>query len=636
MSEWHAHVLVVEDEPFVAQEIALRLAALGYGVIGPVGTAADALRMAAIEHPDLVLMDVELAGDMDGVEAARQLQQLALPVVYVTAHAEAALLERAKITEPLGYLVKPYSERELHAAVIVALYRHRMKCQLADAHMKLERAHLELERKVEERTAHLAELNRRLVQEAAERVQIEQALRESERHLRQIIDLVPHRICVKNVDGRFLLVNQAAAAVYGLTPEAMTGRCHRELHADTEQLERMLADDRAVIEHGDCRINREETFTGADGLQRVLRTTKIPYRIPGQEQPAVLCLAMDITEQKRNEQRLIASEEKYRAILENAVDAIFLCEMDGRIVDANRRAGELLGYTKEELCGMTAEGLHPAEERARLHEVFGRLANDGTTLVVHPVLRKDGRVIYCEVAATPIRIGDQRLAQGIFRDVTERERLAEERIAQAKQHRDTLVREVHHRIKNNLQGVVGLLREHANAHPELTEVISSAIGQVQSISVVHGLHGQGDDLQVRLCDMVRAIAGNAGTLTRTAVELDLAVEQPIRIDKDEAVPVALIINELILNAVKHGTGRSGKSSVTVRVSQSGRSAEICVLNPGTLSEDFDFAVGRTTGAGTGLGLVRSLLPHAGAELRLEQIGSEVRASLLLGPPVVSH
>lgn len=492
-----------------------------------------------------------------------------------------------------------------------------------------------LEQTVAERTAHLAELNERLREEAAERSQAEQALRESERHLRRIIDLVPHRIFAKDSEGRFLLANRAAAAAYGLTPEDLIGRRHRELHGDPQQVERMLADDRAVIEKGETRINAEESFTGADGVQRVLRTTKIPYRIPGQERTAVLGMAMDITEEKQNERRLVASEQKYRAILENAVDAIFLTELDGRIVDANRRACELLGYSKDELLRMTADGLHPVEEHERLHEVFGRLADDTTTLVVHPVLRKDGSVIYCEVAATPIHIGDIHLAQGIFRDVTERERRSQARLEQEQRHRDTLVREVHHRIKNNLQGVVGLLREHANVHPEIADVIGSAIGQVQSISVVHGLHGQGADLQVRLCDMVQAIARNASTLTRAAVEPDvqLDIERPVQVGSDEAVPIALIINELILNAVKHGSRGSGKPQVTVRLTQSGETAEVSVMNPGGLPAGFDFRQGK--GSGTGLGLVRSLLPHAGAELRLEQTADGVCARLALGPPVVS-
>jgi two-component sensor histidine kinase len=206
--------------------------------------------------------------------------------------------------------------------------------------------------------------------------------------------------------------------------------------------------------------------------------------------------------------------------------------------------------------------------------------------------------------------------QGIFRDITARERRMRERLVQEQTHRDTLVREVHHRIKNNLQGVVGLLREQASAHPELEEAIAAAIGQVQSIALVHGLHGQGDDLQVRLCDMVQAITRTASTLTRASVQplLELDMPQPVQVHPDEAVPLALVLHELIQNAVKHGAGAG--SPVTVRLHQADQAAEVEVAGPGRLAVDFDFAAGQ--GLGTGLGLVRSLLPHQGARLTFEQ------------------
>lgn len=635
MSERQARILVVEDEALVAQDIRLRLETLGYTVLGPVTTGAEALRMAAADSPALVLMDVVLSGGMDGVETAAQLRAFDIPLVYLTAYSDDTLLERAKITEPFGYLIKPYTERELHATVVLALYRHQVKQQLAAAHAQLARAQVDLERKVAERTAHLADLNQQLMRQAADRAHIEQALRESERHLRQIIDLVPHRIFVKDYDGRFILANRAVAEAYGMEVDAVIGRHQTELHRNVEEVSRMLVDDRMVINSGTAKINYEESFTDIDGSQHVLRTTKIPYRIPDQERPAVLGMAMDITEEKLNEHRLVASEQKYRALLENAVDAILLADTQGNLIDANRRAESLLGYTREELCGMHALQLHPPQEHARVHEVFRELARSGNTLVQHPVLRKDGTCLQIEVAATRVHCGEQSIVQGIFRDVTERERRSRERLEQEQRHRDTLVREVHHRIKNNLQGVVGLLREHANVHPEIADVISSAIGQVQSISVVHGLHGQGDDQQVRLCDMVQAIARNASMLTRAAVQHDvrLAIEQPVRIHNDEAVPIALILNELILNAVKHGAAGSGARAVKVHLSQLGALAEVSVRNPGSLPAGFDFRHGK--GSGTGLGLVRALLPHTGAQLQLEQSPEGVCARLILGAPVVS-
>lgn len=227
------------------------------------------------------------------------------------------------------------------------------------------------------------------------------------------------------------------------------------------------------------------------------------------------------------------------------------------------------------------------------------------------------------------------LVPGVFRDAGEREQRSRARLEQEQRHHHTLVREAHHRINNNLQGIVGLLREHATAHPEIADVIGSAIGQVQSISVVHGLRGQDADLQVQLCDMVVAIARNASTLTRAAVqpEVQLNVDRPVRVDSDEAVPIVLIINELLQNAVKHGSGGPGEAAVVVRLIQTGYIAVVSVMNAGTLPQGFDF--GRGQGSGTGLGLVRSLLPRRGAELQLEQTSEGVCARLTLGPPVIS-
>src|SRR5690606_31293152 len=97
-------------------------------------------------------------------------------------------------------------------------------------------------------TALLVEWRRRAEAKVAQHAHSEEVFRESERILRQVIDLVPHRIFVKDAEGRFLLVNQAAAAAYGSSVDSMTGRLHRELHRDTQEVERLLADDRSVIE----------------------------------------------------------------------------------------------------------------------------------------------------------------------------------------------------------------------------------------------------------------------------------------------------------------------------------------------------------------------------------------------------
>ncbi len=118
-------ILVVEDENIVAMDLRASLTGLGYQVTDTVGTGQEALASARRRPPELVLMDINLRGDMDGVMTAEAMRaELALPVVYLTAFSDEATLRRARVTEPFGYLLKPFDERELHITVEMAIYRH--------------------------------------------------------------------------------------------------------------------------------------------------------------------------------------------------------------------------------------------------------------------------------------------------------------------------------------------------------------------------------------------------------------------------------------------------------------------------------------------------------------------------------
>lgn len=120
-------ILVVEDEVIVALDIQNRLKRMGYNIIGIVSTGEDAIKKARDTMPDLVLMDIKLKGDLDGVMAAEKIRELfSIPVVYLTAFSDEDTLERAKVTEPFGYMVKPLEERELYITIEMALYKHRM------------------------------------------------------------------------------------------------------------------------------------------------------------------------------------------------------------------------------------------------------------------------------------------------------------------------------------------------------------------------------------------------------------------------------------------------------------------------------------------------------------------------------
>ena len=129
-----ARILIVEDEGIVARDLRRSLERLGYQVVGLASTGEDAVTKAVEARPDLVLMDIRLGGSMDGVTAAQLIRkQQNLPVIYVTAFTDADTVNRAKVTEPFGYLLKPFEERELLAAIDMALYKHQMQKRLEDS-----------------------------------------------------------------------------------------------------------------------------------------------------------------------------------------------------------------------------------------------------------------------------------------------------------------------------------------------------------------------------------------------------------------------------------------------------------------------------------------------------------------------
>ncbi len=118
--------MIVEDEWTVAEDIKISLQNLGYTISSVMSSGKEAIQKAEEDRPDLVLMDIVLQGEMDGIEAANQIRsRFNIPIVYLTAYADDKVLERAKITEPSGYIVKPFINEDLKIAIEIALYKHK-------------------------------------------------------------------------------------------------------------------------------------------------------------------------------------------------------------------------------------------------------------------------------------------------------------------------------------------------------------------------------------------------------------------------------------------------------------------------------------------------------------------------------
>jgi len=205
----------------------------------------------------------------------------------------------------------------------------------------------------------------RVVQEGAKRTLATEALLESETLLRQIIDLVPHFVFVKDETGKFELVNEATAKVFGTTVEDLTGRRDSEFVATEEEMEHFRADDLEVINSGKIKVILKEPITDSENNIRYLQTTKVPFRSSKSGNRALMGVSVDITERVKAEEALAEKSIYLDNILRSATEyAIATTNLDLRITYFNPLAEQFFGYKSEEVIGKTVQELHTREKEA--------------------------------------------------------------------------------------------------------------------------------------------------------------------------------------------------------------------------------------------------------------------------------
>jgi diguanylate cyclase (GGDEF)-like protein/PAS domain S-box-containing protein len=281
------------------------------------------------------------------------------------------------------------------------------------------------------RLARLGPAVRRALQESselAERRKAEAALRESERQLRQIIDLVPHFIFAKDEDGRFLIANQAVAEALGTTVPNLLGKRDADFARSREESEKFRADDLEVLRMDSPKLIKQETISDAQGRVRLLQTVKIPFTPMGLEKRAVLGVSTDITELQRAEEERARAARQVEDLMEAIPDVLYLLDLEGRMVRWNRRAELVSGYSAQELQGMSAAQFFGAADVPRVVNAIQVAFATGFDEVEADLRRKDGTLVPYHFAGAPLRDarGHPIGLAGIGRDMTERRRAQQE------------------------------------------------------------------------------------------------------------------------------------------------------------------------------------------------------------------
>lgn len=337
----HKTILIVEDEKIIAEDIKNILEKFNYKIPKIVASGEKAIQIAKNNKPDLILMDIMIEGDMDGIEAAKRIySEFGIPIVFLTAYADEKILEQAAESSPFGYLIKPFEDRELRATIEMAFYKSKM----------------------------------------------EKRLRKNRNFLLRVIDTVPNNIFVKDKSGKYLMVNDSLAELYNTTPKEMIGKTDRELIARSkikeEDLENLIKDDLNVIYGKKKVLIPEESLSLNDGKKIWFQTTKIPLDSPDDPE-AMLGVSVDITALKNSFLRLQELMEETVNGLVSAVE-----KRDPYTAGHQRRVSLLASAIaiKMQLEKSQADGLRIA---AIVHDI-------GKIYVPSEILSKPGKLTKAE------------------------------------------------------------------------------------------------------------------------------------------------------------------------------------------------------------------------------------------------
>jgi PAS domain S-box-containing protein len=371
-------ILVVEDENIVAVDIQDRLEYLGYEVPALVASGEEAIVMAEEIRPDLVLMDIMLKGAIDGVMAAEQIYALDIPVVYLTAYSDIEMLERAKITEPYGYLLKPLDERELQISIEVALYKHKTQ----------------------------------------------KKLKESERRLSTLLESMGEAVIATDESGLVTFTNSLAEAITGQERNESIGRplsdvfvlVDGETGKPVDEPVSGIMDEATTISGRHMLVQKNETWIPVEYTATPMFDDKELFS-------GIVVVFSDISGRMKAERELKLAKEKAELIYKVSPSAIFTVDRDLRITSWNDRAREITGYSEEEIIGRkcTVFSEEPCSDGCPL---FADEIEKPVTSASCFIRRKDGQDRVVSKNVDFLRDAEGNVIGGIesFEDITERRR----------------------------------------------------------------------------------------------------------------------------------------------------------------------------------------------------------------------
>jgi PAS domain S-box-containing protein len=457
--------------------------------------------------------------------------------------------------------------------------------------------HAQLERRVAERTA---------------------ALAESEERFRAVFEAAPSGLILADRGGRIVLVNDLIVRMFGWEKAELVGQSverllperHRDRHPSFRN-SYFDAPSERVIGGG-----RDLTSRRKDGSEFPVEVGLRPVEMAGQSY--ALASVLDITARKQAEADLRASEERFQAFMSHAPLAAWMVDEEFRGVYASPGFDRLTGLAPGSLLGRTPSELFPAEVAARHTANNERVLKSGLPVGdEEDLVEPDGSLGVAYVVKFPVEgPSGRKLIGSVAIDITERKR-AEELIKASLREKEVLLKEIHHRVKNNLQIVSALLdlQSRQTKDAAAVEMFRESRGRVKSMALIHERLYRAQDLaRVDFAEYTRQLARDLFHTYRVsgAIRLELEVDIP-SLPIDIAIPCGLLLNELISNCLKHAFAAAAEGCIWVALRRDETANVLTVADDGPgFPAGFDF---RNT-TSFGLQLVNTLVEQLDGECAL--------------------
>jgi len=587
-------IIMVGDETKESLDIIHILESLNCEVQYLAFTGEEALEKALESTPDLILTDIILEGDMDGIELASKAKAHEIPVIFLTTPVSKEIIQKAMETEPYGYLVKPFENTELKFAIENAIHKKK----------------------------------------------VENELRWSDNRLKIGMDIGKMVYWEYDIEKDLFTFDDQFYALYGTSADKEGGNrmssaeyANRFVPVEEQELVGIEVAKALETDDPDFSSTIGHWMIRGDGERRfIIVRIRVRFDENGKK-IGTRGVNQDITELKIAEDALAESDQRLKDIIDFLPDATFTIDTEGRVISWNQAIEQMTGIWAEEMLGkgnyeyslpfyrdrkpMLIDLVNASETEIRNY--YSKFTRNGQVITAENEVNIRGKPIIIWGKAVPLYDNKGKLVGAIetIRDVTDF-RDAQKKLKKSLDEKEMLLKEIHHRVKNNLMVISSLLELESRYIKDkaVLGVFKESQNRAKSMAYIHERLYRSTDLKrIDFGDYIQSLGEDiyeTYVIDPDRIKLNLKVEE-VMVDINTSVPLGLIVNELLTNSMKYAFPGDRSGEIELEFSCSGDEYLLRVADNGVgFPEDLDYK----NSSSLGLQLVTSLTEQINGKISL--------------------